>query len=153
MILLKLLISSLLCWLLLFACSVWAIDPEQLLQPEEAFRFDARHKDADKLLLSWDIADGYYLYRKKFKFVSQSPEIRFDVPFFHIGQSKQDKHFGTVEVYRKHLEVELPIQYPVAKSTALVLEVTFQGCADIGVCYMPIQKVISFDLPAQASEQ
>jgi len=28
----------------------------------------------------------------------------------------------------------------------VTLEVTFQGCAEIGVCYMPIKKTVSFDL-------
>jgi thioredoxin:protein disulfide reductase len=148
----KLSIYLLPCWLLVFGISAtaWAMAPEQLLEPDEAFQFSAELKNTDKLLLSWDIADGYYLYRQKFKFVSQSPDIKTGEPVFPAGQVKQDKHFGSVEVFRAHLDVELPIQRQIAKSTRLVLEVTFQGCADAGVCYMPIQKVISIDLPEPA---
>lgn len=147
----KLSIYLLLCWLV-FGISTTArgIDPEHLLEPDEAFRFSAELKDQDKLLLTWDTADGYYLYRQKFKFVSRSQDIKTGEPVFPAGQNKQDKHFGSVEIYRKHLEVELPMQRQVTKSTRLVLEVNFQGCADAGVCYLPIQKVISFDLPEPA---
>lgn len=147
---LKLTIILLPCWLIFGFTSAWAVDPEQLLQPDEAFQFDAELGDADKLLLSWDIADGYYLYRHKFKFISQSPDINTGEPAFPAGQSKQDQHFGSVEIYRDRLEVALPIQRQAATSTKLTLEVTYQGCADIGVCYMPIQKVLAFDLPDAA---
>ena len=137
-------------WLVFGFSPAWAIDPEQLLEPDEAFQFHAERSDADRLMLAWDIADGYYLYRHKFKFISQNPDIKTGEPVFPAGQNKQDQHFGSVEIYRDRLEVELPIQRQAATSTKLTVEVTYQGCADIGVCYMPIQKVIAFDLADSA---
>lgn len=148
---LKLSILLLQCWLgLCFTFSVWAIDPEQLLQPDEAFQLHAELKDANNLLLNWNIADGYYLYRHKIKLVSLTPDVQTGQPVFPAGQIKQDRNFGSVEVYRDQLQVELPIQRQQAKSVKLELEVTFQGCADIGVCYMPIQKVIALSLPVSS---
>ncbi len=145
---LKLSMIFLQCWLgFCFTASAWAIDPEDLLQPDEAFQLHAELKDANNLLLNWDIADGYYLYRHKIKFVSLTPGVQAGQPVFPAGQTKQDRNFGSVEVYRDQLQVELPIQRQQAKAVKLELEVTFQGCADIGICYMPIQKVIAFDLP------
>jgi thiol:disulfide interchange protein len=137
--------SIVLFWLgFCFAATTWAA-PEQLLQPEEAFQFEARLENTEKLLLTWDIADGYYLYRQKFKFVALSPDIKTGDPVFPTGRTKNDQFFGNVEIYHDHVEVELPIQRQDAKPATLRLEVTFQGCADAGLCYMPIQKVISFD--------
>lgn len=130
-----------------FMASAWAIDQEQLLQPDEAFEFNAQLQNADKLLLNWDIADGYYLYRHKIKFVSLTQGVQIGEPIFPIGHTKQDQHFGSVEVYRGQLQVELPIKRQHGKAIKLELEVTFQGCADIGICYMPIQKVMVIDLP------
>jgi len=137
------------CLTIWFVTTAWAMDSEELLEPDEAFQFTATIKNADKLLLSWDIADGYYLYRQKFKLVSLTPGMKSGEPVFPAGQIKHDKFFGEVQIYRKHIEVELPIQRQDPKLNKLVLEVTYQGCADAGICYMPIQNTITFDLPAQ----
>lgn len=121
---------------------------EQALESEQAFELSAALQDAETVRLSWNIADGYYLYRQKFKFVSLTAGIKTGDPVFPVGQLKQDHHFGTVELYRNDLEVKLPIaRQQGAQSKTLTLEVTFQGCADAGICYMPTQKVISFELP------
>ena len=40
----------------------------ELLPPEQAFRFSARALDDRTLEARFTIADGYYLYRDKFKF-------------------------------------------------------------------------------------
>jgi len=121
---------------------------EQALESEQAFELSAALQDAETVRLSWNIADGYYLYRQKFKFVSLTAGIETGSPVFPVGQLKQDHYFGTVEVYRNDLEVKLPIaRQQGAQSKTLTLEVTFQGCADAGICYMPTQKVISFELP------
>lgn len=137
------------CLAIWFVTTAWAMDSEALLEPDEAFQFTATIKNADKLLLSWDIADGYYLYRQKFKLVSLTPGMTPGEPVFPAGQIKHDKFFGEVQIYRKRIEVELPIQRQDPKLNKLVLEVTYQGCADAGICYMPIQNTITFDLSAQ----
>ena len=41
---------------------------EEFLDPEVAFKFSARALDANTLEARWQIADGYYMYRSKFKF-------------------------------------------------------------------------------------
>ncbi|QPK63691.1 protein-disulfide reductase DsbD N-terminal domain-containing protein [Methylomonas sp. LL1] len=137
-------------WLLVVF--MFAVNPalllagEQTLESEQAFELSADLKDAETVRLSWNIADGYYLYRQKFKFVSLTPGPRLGEPLFPVGQSRQDKSLGLVEVYRESLELELPIRPPAAKAEPLSLEVTFQGCADAGFCYMPVKKVITLDL-------
>ncbi|MEI6542007.1 MAG: protein-disulfide reductase DsbD [Methylococcales bacterium] len=129
-----------------FTSLVFAVDSSELLSAEQAFHFTAKVKKADNLLLSWDIANGYYLYRHKIKFVSLTPGIKLKDPLFPEGLSKQDHFFGKVEIFRDHLEVELPVQREDSKTNKLTLEVHFQGCADVGVCYMPVQQTISLDL-------
>jgi thiol:disulfide interchange protein DsbD len=42
---------------------------EELLPADKAFAFKAKVVN-DKILLNWDIAKGYYLYKKKIKIVS-----------------------------------------------------------------------------------
>ncbi|MDD4904822.1 MAG: protein-disulfide reductase DsbD [Methylobacter tundripaludum] len=129
-----------------FAGQAFAVDSADLLPPDLAFQFTSKLLKADRLLLSWDIANGYYLYRHKFKFVSSTPGLKLGEPSFPASDTKHDKFFGDVEIFRDHLEVEVPLQRQDPKLDKLMLEVTFQGCADVGVCYMPIQQMVSFDL-------
>lgn len=144
-------ISILLCWLgFWLAATTWASDTEQILAADEAFQFKADLKNSQAIRLSWEIADGYYLYRQKFEFVSLSPDIAFDEPIFPAGLSKHDKHFGAVEIYRNRLEIELPAHRSGTQPATATLQATFQGCADAGICYMPIQKTISLDFPDRA---
>jgi thioredoxin:protein disulfide reductase len=130
----------------LLADQVFAVDSADLLPPDQAFQFTSKVKKSDKLLLSWDIAGGYYLYRQKFKFLSLTPGITVGELSFPAGQPKEDATFGKVEIFRDHIEVEVLLQRQEPKLDKLALEVTFQGCADIGVCYMPIHKPVSLDL-------
>ncbi|MFZ2172202.1 MAG: protein-disulfide reductase DsbD [Methylococcaceae bacterium] len=131
---------------LCFAGLAFAVDSADLLPPDQAFQFTARVNKADRLSLSWDIADGYYLYRHKFNFASLTPGITLAEQSFPASQSKHDAFFGNVEIFRDQLEVEIPLQRQDTKLDKLMLDVTFQGCADAGVCYMPIQKTVSVDL-------
>ena len=129
-----------------FASQTFAVDSEDLLPADQAFQFTSKVEKADRLVLSWNIANGYYLYRNKFKFVSLTPGIKVGEQVFPPGHTKHDNFFGEVEVFRDHLDAEIALQRQDPKLNKLVLEVTFQGCADAGVCYMPVQQTISFDL-------
>lgn len=125
----------------------YAVDPDNLLPPEQAFQLTSSVKQPNRLLLSWNIADGYYLYRHKIKFISLTPGIKAQDAIFPAGQTKQDQFFGEVEIYRDHLAVEISLVRENLEHNILVLEVNFQGCAAAGVCYMPVRQTLSFHLP------
>ncbi|MCQ8130063.1 protein-disulfide reductase DsbD domain-containing protein [Methylomonas rivi] len=131
--------------MILLLCGVYtrAAAEQDLLEPDQAFEFSSEFKDAHILRLSWRIADGYYLYRQKFQFVSQTPGIDIGEPVFPGGQFKTDKQFGSVEIYRDRLILDLAVQPDPDEKLPLRFTVTYQGCADVGVCYMPIQKQIA----------
>ena len=139
-------LKFLICLALSFSGQIFAVESDELLQPDEAFQFTAKVNKADSLLLSWDIANGYYLYRHKIKVVSLTDGIKASEQFFPASQTKHDKFFGEVDIYRDHLEIEILLQRQEPTLNKLMLEVTFQGCAEVGVCYMPIQKTLSLDL-------
>lgn len=129
-----------------FTSLAYAVDPADLLPSDQAFSFTARMKNADTLLLSWDIAGGCYLYRDKFKFVSLTPGIKLGEPSFPASHTKHDANFGDVQIFQDHLEVEVPFQRQDPKLNKLILEVHSQGCTVDGVCYMPSQQTVSVDL-------
>jgi thiol:disulfide interchange protein DsbD len=143
-------LKFLLFFALWFSVQAFAVDSAELLPPGQAFQFTSKVKKADRLLLSWDIANGYYLYYNKFKFVSLTPGIKVGEPSFPASHTKHDAAFGNVEIFQDHLEVEILLQRQDPKLDKLKLDVTYQGCADVGVCYMPVQQTVTFDLPDES---
>ena len=122
---------------LLFALSLHGLAAAQdLLPPEVAFKFSARALDADTLEVRYQIADGYYMYRDKFKFAAEPEAIKLGTPQYPAGKIHNDEFFGKVETYRKEVRIRLPFAR-TADQTWLKLAVTSQGCADVGVCYVP----------------
>jgi thiol:disulfide interchange protein DsbD len=124
---------------------------EELLEPEKAFQFDARSESADSLIAEWTIAPGYYLYRDKFSFVSETPGVALGEPHIPSGQVKHDEFFGEVEIFRNRIRIEVPIALRSASADAIELKVVSQGCADLGVCYPPLTQRASLELPTTPS--
>ena len=122
---------------------------EEFLEPEAAFAFSARALDANTLEARWQIADGYYMYRDKFKFELKGGTL--GQPALPAGKVKQDENFGTVETYRKDLRIRLPIQRTPG-ATSVTLTTLSQGCADAGLCYTPQTVSATIQLPAAAAE-
>jgi thioredoxin:protein disulfide reductase len=114
---------------------------DDLLPAEEAFKVSARFKDAKTVELKYLIADGYYMYRKRFRVNSETPQFKAGKIAAPPGLVKQDATFGRVETYRKSVRVLLPIIKLGVKSDdkMIKLAVTSQGCADVGVCYPPLR--------------
>src|SRR5258706_430554 len=112
-----------------------AANTDELLEPDKAFRFSARALDATTVEVSYAIADGYSLYRERFRFAAEPATVRFGEPQFSKGQIHEDKFFGKQETYRKDVRIRLPLEAGGAERLKLL--VTSQGCADLGVCYVP----------------
>lgn len=131
-----------------------AVNEADLLEPEKAFRMSTRAVDDRTVEVKFDIADGYYLYRERFKFEAEpgigGANVKFGTPDFPAGVKKKDEFFGEVETYRKQLIVLLPVEKTGGGDT-LKLVVTSQGCADVGVCYVPMQTRASVKLTAAGS--
>jgi thiol:disulfide interchange protein DsbD len=109
---------------------------DNLLEPEKAFRFSARALEANAIEVRFDIADGYYLYRERLRFAAGgNPAIRLGAPELPRGDKHKDEFFGVTETYRKSLRVRIPVE----GSGAFDLKVVSQGCADAGVCYVPME--------------
>src|SRR6266850_1304587 len=126
---------SILPLLLIALAPARAANTDELLEPDKAFRFSARALDAATVEVRYAIADGYYLYRERFRFAAEPATVRLGEPQFSKGQIHEDKFFGKQETYRKEVRIRLPLE--AAGAERLKLLVTSQGCADLGVCYVP----------------
>jgi thiol:disulfide interchange protein DsbD len=121
---------------------------DDLLPADQAFHFIAEVKDAHTLRVSWQIADGYYLYRDRFRFsLRDASGIELKIPRLPPGKNKQEES-GPVEVYYHEVSFDLPLQRSSSAAVSVTLNARFQGCAERGVCYPPMEKTESLDLPA-----
>jgi thiol:disulfide interchange protein DsbD len=109
---------------------------QELLDPAVAFKFSAQALDAKTLEVRYQIAKGYYMYRDKFKFAVDNANVHLGEAQFPKGDVHNDEFFGKVETYREQLRIRLPLTQDAA-GTQFNLAVTSQGCADVGVCYVP----------------
>ncbi|MDO9219605.1 MAG: protein-disulfide reductase DsbD [Thiobacillus sp.] len=144
--------TSSLIWgvLALFQVTLFSVaQADEFLEPEAAFTFSARALDANTLEARWQIADGYYMYRDKFKFELSGGTL--GRPAFPAGKVKQDENFGRVETYRKDVRISLPIQRTPG-ATSVTLTTVSQGCADAGLCYTPQTVSATIQLPAAVAE-
>jgi len=119
---------------------------EDFLPPDEAFQLTASADGGAAVSLDWIIADGYYLYRHRVAVKTDTPGFTLGVPVLPDGKKKTDEFFGQVEVYYQQLDAEVPLERAAGTDT-VELKVTYQGCADAGLCYPPITKTLSVKLP------
>jgi thiol:disulfide interchange protein DsbD len=119
---------------------------QQLLPPEQAFRFSARALDDRTLEARFSVENGYYLYRDKIQFALDPPSAGLGTVELPTGREKVDEFFGKVQTYRGALVVRLPLaQAQGGKSLVLVAD--SQGCADVGVCYPVNRQKVTLTLP------
>lgn len=106
------------------------------LDAQQAFRLSVEPLSGGRAALQWQIAPGYYLYRDRIKVtaVPTGAAARVAMP---EGVRKPDPNFGTVEVY--HDQVQAQVDAPGATE----LKVSWQGCAEAGLCYPPEQRTVS----------
>jgi thiol:disulfide interchange protein len=122
------------------------------LPPDVAFRVGAR-VDGSVLRVRWVIADGYYLYRRKIEVAAESPDLVVLGLTLPRGVSKTDPYLGTQEVYRQQVEGTVAYSRLDYGAHPLQIKVTYQGCADAGLCYLPITKVLFPDTAAPVVAQ
>jgi thiol:disulfide interchange protein DsbD len=119
---------------------------DEFLPPDEAFRFSGELTGPNTLHLSWVIAEGYYLYKGKIKAASDSQIVQLGAPDLPQGDEKTDEYFGTQQVYHQFLEADVPFSRASPAAGNFAAKVTYQGCADAGLCYPPITKTIQLSL-------
>ncbi|MEA3195794.1 MAG: thioredoxin:protein disulfide reductase [Betaproteobacteria bacterium] len=117
---------------------------DNLLEPEKAFRFSARALEDGAVEVRFAIADGYYLYRERFRF--EATGARLGKAEFPPGIAHKDEFFGEQQIYRRDVRIRVPAE----ASGRFELKVTSQGCADAGVCYVPMESTASVSLTGGA---
>lgn len=122
------------------------------LPPDVAFRV-AAHVEGNRLRVHWIIADGYYLYRDKISITAESPDLVVAPPVLPPGRTLSDPYFGVQAVYFHELQAVANFSRGDFGAHPLQIKVTYQGCAEAGLCYPPISKVIFPDDQAAQVQQ
>jgi thiol:disulfide interchange protein DsbD len=122
-------------------------DEEELLRPEEAFPAEVVSIDAETISLKWRVADKYYMYRSKFRFMEEEDAIELGEPVLPPGKIKQDEFFGEIETYRGDVTIQLPYTVSRGAPADFTLTAISQGCADLGVCYPPHKQNLKINIP------
>ena len=126
-------------------------DEPEFLKVDEAFVFQAELAGDGSVLATWRMPDGYYLYRHRFAFrTADGSPYSLGEAEIPPGKKKIDDYFGEVEVYYHEARARVPLSVPVGASGPVELLVSYQGCADLGLCYPPETKQVSFAAPAAA---
>lgn len=124
---------------------------QQFLPADQAFTVDAVGAGPSVLDVRLTVAKGTYLYRERLAAQLTPAQggnpvtLDWDVP---AGEVKHDPNFDKdVEVY--HHDVAAKLVIPAGLTGAQRLKVTYQGCADAGICYPPQNKLFDVQLGAK----
>ena len=143
-------------YFLFFSSCANAVDESTLLTSELAFPFSVTLDSPKILSLQWHIADGYYLYKKRIKLLativhddsSSSDNATTDQPT-QVGKAQfpaslfiDDPAYKGLEVFRNTLIVKYALSGSETSFANTSIKIKYQGCADVGVCYPPVKKVI-----------
>ena len=119
------------------------------LPVDEAFVFSSSSPARDRIELRWDIADDYYLYRDKLKVSTTAKDVQLGKPTTPGGETQHDEYFGEQVVFHGEMLTQLPV-VAAAGVTEVPLEISYQGCADAGLCYPPVRKTVTVQLASTA---
>jgi thiol:disulfide interchange protein DsbD len=133
--------------LLLLAAT--AASASEFLAVEDAFKLQVGVEEG-QVTAHWEIAPGYYLYQERLgiKFADD----RFALgphEFSEGGTLTNDPTFGERVVYYEVAELRAGL--PDNASGEIDIQVTYQGCADSGLCYPPQTQTVALQLPDQSS--
>ncbi len=114
---------------------------------DEAFKPILIPIDGNTVEVTFEVLEGYYLYKDKISVNSVSDNVQLGKLDLPDGKLKYDEFFGESEVYFDDVFATLPLARATPESMELELEVNFQGCAEGGLCYPPTTRTVSTTLP------
>ena len=138
------LLLSLIAWL----AFVPAHSEDDILPAREAYKYSVSVADG-QLVVRYDIAQGYYLYRDRLSFASSTPGVTLGPPAFPVGEDHEDDYFGRQVIYRGPVTIAVPLSYD-GGPREIDVELRLQGCADAGLCYPPQKWPARVSVPAAA---
>jgi thiol:disulfide interchange protein DsbD len=117
---------------------------DEYLDVDVAFALTGEALSVNNIQLNWRIADGYYLYKERIKVEPAGNTKTIGALVLPKGESHSDEFFGEQEIYRQSVDATFAV--PPSDAKTVDVNVTYQGCADAGLCYPPQIKLVSISL-------
>ncbi|MBX2868220.1 MAG: protein-disulfide reductase DsbD [Acidiferrobacterales bacterium] len=122
----------------------------EYLAVEDAFQLTMSVADEKSVTAEFEVAEGYYLYKKQMKFTRNgTPLSTVSLP---EGEIKNDEYFGEAFVFRNAFTVPVELARTSSAAEKITVEATYQGCADEGICYPPVTEKHEFTFPSFISD-
>ncbi len=118
-----------------FASGPASAQEQDLLPAKQAYRYTATVSGGE-VVVRYDIAKGYYLYRDRMSLGSATPGVTVGDARMPAGEDHEDEYFGRQVIYRGPITVAAKLTFDGAPR-AFDLQLKLQGCADAGLCYPP----------------
>ena len=111
-------------------------EDKSFLPVEQAFPYTIQYQqNGTELNVAWQIADHYYLYLDRLKLKQGGKPVNLN--YQQDAVMKEDEYFGRVGIFKHQLNASANID----PNQAFTL--TFQGCAEAGLCYPPVKTTIT----------
>ena len=121
------------------------------LPPEQAFRVESIALGPGELLARFTVLADYYLYRDSIEFETEAVDDgeRIEVTGVELppAVAVTDEYFGDTYAYYGEIEIPIQLARPAGPARELPLTVRFQGCQAGGICYPPMARTVTVDLP------
>jgi thiol:disulfide interchange protein DsbD len=106
----------------------------------EVFKLTPKVTDPNTLLLTWQIKEGNFLYKKRFSFKTSQAQTLGPVRLPSTDVIKKYSEDKTYQVYRN--SVAIPLSLLNHSKGKFKIIVSHQGCADSGFCYPPTKDTV-----------
>ncbi len=130
----------------LSATALFGVSENKVLMPRVAFRPSAVLKNG-KIIVDIKLGDKIYVYKNKLHFTIVSPKkISLDNDLKFPKAVKYHSFIIYLKNFKQNIPLSLVEKKLGKKVNKIKLEISFQGCSKIGLCYPPIKKEFTFNL-------
>ena len=130
-------------------------EEDDILSPEEAYILSHDITADGKLALDWKIAEGTYLYNDKIELTLKG-DSGLEIATYALPEPKvkkdgvrPDGSIGDIKIYKDKLSFNVPFNHTASKAGNAELTISYQGCAERGICYPPVKTVVPLSFPAK----
>jgi len=136
--------------LLLMPLMAWAVEFDEIRDFDDVFSISAKPVGRERIEVSWEIAENYYLYHNKFlRFSTDTPGVVLGEAQVPEGKRAYDELLAKdVIKFYKHVTVIVPLVSVTDDVNAVNLKVRSQGCLENVLCYPPSDQLLTIELPA-----
>ncbi|MHB1228747.1 MAG: protein-disulfide reductase DsbD [Halothiobacillus sp.] len=107
------------------------------LEPEQAFKPSLVLKN-NVFFVHWDIAKDYHLYRDRVTLALANTDATITGAYIGEGKVIDDPILGKTDVFYTNMDIKVAVKQGSDDSAVVVAG--FQGCADLGLCYPPMEQ-------------